>query len=171
MTGLLPGTAYPVFLRLENEGWVSGRWGGDRPARRETSPSPLLPAYPGRCYQVQLSPGQCQAAQPHGAPTTGRGTDASGYADTALRFLGPYRRRHQKFRAARLAVPAAVIFLTQIISSPAADDLIISITAFTVLILGHTKRVWFRWSERRDAMKRAHLLIPTGQPPDGAPCA
>ena len=25
-TGLLPGTAYPILLRLENEGWVASRW-------------------------------------------------------------------------------------------------------------------------------------------------
>jgi PadR family transcriptional regulator PadR len=25
-TGLLPGTAYPILLRLENEGWVTSRW-------------------------------------------------------------------------------------------------------------------------------------------------
>ena len=39
-TGLLPGTAYPILARLENEGWVSSRWEGidpaaeKRPARR-----------------------------------------------------------------------------------------------------------------------------------------
>src|ERR1700749_1114157 len=39
-TGLLPGTAYPILLRLENEGWVSSRWedidphAEKRPARR-----------------------------------------------------------------------------------------------------------------------------------------
>jgi PadR family transcriptional regulator PadR len=25
-TGLMPGTAYPILLRLENEGWVTSRW-------------------------------------------------------------------------------------------------------------------------------------------------
>ena len=25
-TGLLPGTAYPILLRLEAEGWVTSRW-------------------------------------------------------------------------------------------------------------------------------------------------
>jgi PadR family transcriptional regulator, regulatory protein PadR len=25
-TGLLPGTAYPILLRLENEGWVTSHW-------------------------------------------------------------------------------------------------------------------------------------------------
>jgi PadR family transcriptional regulator PadR len=25
-TGLLPGTAYPILLRIENEGWVTSRW-------------------------------------------------------------------------------------------------------------------------------------------------
>src|ERR1700684_2189642 len=25
-TGLLPGTAYPILLRLEHEGWVTSRW-------------------------------------------------------------------------------------------------------------------------------------------------
>jgi PadR family transcriptional regulator PadR len=39
-TGLLPGTAYPILLRLENEGWLSSRWedidprAEKRPARR-----------------------------------------------------------------------------------------------------------------------------------------
>jgi PadR family transcriptional regulator, regulatory protein PadR len=39
-TGLLPGTAYPILARLENEGWVSARWedidpaAEKRPARR-----------------------------------------------------------------------------------------------------------------------------------------
>jgi hypothetical protein len=39
-TGLMPGTAYPILLRLEHEGWVTSRWedvdppGGERPARR-----------------------------------------------------------------------------------------------------------------------------------------
>jgi DNA-binding PadR family transcriptional regulator len=38
--GLLPGTTYPILLRLENEGWVSSRWedidphAEKRPARR-----------------------------------------------------------------------------------------------------------------------------------------
>jgi PadR family transcriptional regulator PadR len=40
LTGLLPGTAYPILLRLEQEGWVTGRWEDidprveKRPARR-----------------------------------------------------------------------------------------------------------------------------------------
>jgi PadR family transcriptional regulator len=25
-TGLQPGTAYPILLRLEHEGWVASRW-------------------------------------------------------------------------------------------------------------------------------------------------
>jgi PadR family transcriptional regulator PadR len=39
-TGLLPGTAYPILLRFENEGWVTSRWedidphAEKRPARR-----------------------------------------------------------------------------------------------------------------------------------------
>jgi PadR family transcriptional regulator, regulatory protein PadR len=39
-TGLLPGTAYPILLRLEREGWVESRWENidpsveKRPARR-----------------------------------------------------------------------------------------------------------------------------------------
>jgi PadR family transcriptional regulator, regulatory protein PadR len=39
-TGLLPGTAYPILLRLEAEGWVTSRWedvdprAEKRPARR-----------------------------------------------------------------------------------------------------------------------------------------
>jgi DNA-binding PadR family transcriptional regulator len=39
-TGLLPGTAYPILMRLEAEGWVTSRWeeidphAEKRPARR-----------------------------------------------------------------------------------------------------------------------------------------
>src|ERR1700735_2947149 len=39
-TGLQPGTAYPILLRLEHEGWVTSRWEDidprveKRPARR-----------------------------------------------------------------------------------------------------------------------------------------
>jgi PadR family transcriptional regulator len=39
-TGLLPGTAYPILLRLEGEGWLTSRWEDvdprveKRPARR-----------------------------------------------------------------------------------------------------------------------------------------
>jgi PadR family transcriptional regulator PadR len=39
-TGLLPGTAYPILLRLENQGWIISRWedidphAEKRPARR-----------------------------------------------------------------------------------------------------------------------------------------
>ena len=39
-TGLQPGTAYPILLRLEREGWVASRWedvdprAEGRPARR-----------------------------------------------------------------------------------------------------------------------------------------
>jgi PadR family transcriptional regulator, regulatory protein PadR len=39
-TGLLPGTAYPILLRLEEQGWVTSRWEDvdprteKRPARR-----------------------------------------------------------------------------------------------------------------------------------------
>src|SRR5580700_3071234 len=39
-TGLMPGTAYPILLRLEREGWLTSRWedvdprAEKRPARR-----------------------------------------------------------------------------------------------------------------------------------------
>lgn len=39
-TGLMPGTAYPILLRLEHQGWVTSRWEDvdpreqKRPARR-----------------------------------------------------------------------------------------------------------------------------------------
>jgi PadR family transcriptional regulator PadR len=39
-TGLMPGTAYPILLRLESQGWVTSRWedvdprAEKRPARR-----------------------------------------------------------------------------------------------------------------------------------------
>jgi len=55
-TGLQPGTAYPILLRLEHEGWVTSRWedvdprAEKRPARRyyrltaaRSRPAPLLP--------------------------------------------------------------------------------------------------------------------------------
>jgi PadR family transcriptional regulator, regulatory protein PadR len=37
-TGLLPGTAYPILLRLENEGWVTSRWEDIDPAAEKRPP-------------------------------------------------------------------------------------------------------------------------------------
>lgn len=41
--GLQPGTAYPILLRLEHQGWVSSRCEDVDPASREAPCSPLLP--------------------------------------------------------------------------------------------------------------------------------
>ena len=38
-TGLQPGTAYPILLRLEHEGWVTSRW-EDIDPRAEKRPAP-----------------------------------------------------------------------------------------------------------------------------------
>jgi hypothetical protein len=32
-TGLMPGPAYPILLRLEHEGWVTSRWEDVDPRR------------------------------------------------------------------------------------------------------------------------------------------
>src|SRR6202034_4176266 len=67
-TGLQPGTAYPILLRVEHEGWVTSRWedvdprAGKRPARR---------------YYRLTADGEVQAS----APPAG----ASRRCDTALR--------------------------------------------------------------------------------------
>jgi PadR family transcriptional regulator PadR len=37
-TGLLPGTAYPILLRLQNEGWVTSRWEEIDPAAEKRPP-------------------------------------------------------------------------------------------------------------------------------------
>ena len=37
-TGLLPGTAYPILLRLQNEGWVTSRWEDIDPAAEKRPP-------------------------------------------------------------------------------------------------------------------------------------
>lgn len=37
-TGLLPGTAYPILLRLENDGWVTSRWEDIAPADAKRPP-------------------------------------------------------------------------------------------------------------------------------------
>ena len=46
-TGLQPGTAYPILLRLEHEGWVTSRW-EDIDPRAEGRP-------PRRYYQLTAS--------------------------------------------------------------------------------------------------------------------
>ena len=38
-TGLQPGTAYPILLRLEHEGWVTSRWEDVDPRRRNARPA------------------------------------------------------------------------------------------------------------------------------------
>ena len=49
-TGLQPGTAYPILLRLEHEGWVASHWedidprAEKRPARRGDVPGRDGPA-------------------------------------------------------------------------------------------------------------------------------
>ena len=52
-TGLLPGTAYPILLRLENEGWVTSRW-EDIDPRAEKRPA--------RRYYRLTTPGAVQAS-------------------------------------------------------------------------------------------------------------
>jgi PadR family transcriptional regulator PadR len=37
-TGLLPGTTYPIMLRLENEGWVTSRWEDIDPSAAKRPP-------------------------------------------------------------------------------------------------------------------------------------
>jgi PadR family transcriptional regulator PadR len=37
-TGLLPGTAYPILLRLEQEGWVTARWEDIDPREEKRPP-------------------------------------------------------------------------------------------------------------------------------------
>src|ERR1700753_2647643 len=44
-TGLQPGTAYPILLRLEQEGWVTSRWEdidppAEKPPARRLAPPP-----------------------------------------------------------------------------------------------------------------------------------
>ncbi len=53
LTGLLPGTAYPILLRLENEGWLTSRW-EDIDPRAEKRP-------PRRYYRLTAS-GATQAS-------------------------------------------------------------------------------------------------------------
>jgi len=38
-TGLQPGTAYPILLRLEHEGWVASRWRTSTRGRRSARPA------------------------------------------------------------------------------------------------------------------------------------
>src|SRR3984885_10595644 len=64
-TGLQPGTAYPILLRLEHEGWVTSRW-EDIDPRAEKRPA-------RRYYRltasgaVQASPPPAGARRPKGA--------------------------------------------------------------------------------------------------------
>jgi len=68
-TGLLPGTAYPILLRLENQGWVTSRW-EDVDPRTEKRPA-------RRYYQltasgaVQASASVANARRPRGAALRG----------------------------------------------------------------------------------------------------
>src|SRR6202035_1125068 len=39
-TGLQPGTAYPILLRLEHEGWVTSRWEDIEPRAARSRPAP-----------------------------------------------------------------------------------------------------------------------------------
>ena len=68
-TGLLPGTAYPILLRLENQGWVTSRW-EDVDPRTEKRPA-------RRYYRltasgaVQASASVANARRPRGAALRG----------------------------------------------------------------------------------------------------
>ena len=66
--GLQPGTAYPILLRLEHEGWVSSRCEDVGRASGEAPCSPLLPGDGGA---VQASAAFAGAWRPN-APTTRR---------------------------------------------------------------------------------------------------
>jgi PadR family transcriptional regulator, regulatory protein PadR len=52
VTGLLPGTAYPILLRLENAGWVTSRW---------EDISPEAEGRPRRRYYRMTASGATQA--------------------------------------------------------------------------------------------------------------
>ncbi len=52
-TGLLPGTAYPILMRLENEGWVTSWW---------EDISPEAEGRPRRRYYRMTVNGAAQAA-------------------------------------------------------------------------------------------------------------
>jgi PadR family transcriptional regulator PadR len=52
-TGLLPGTAYPILLRLEHEGWVTSRWEDIDPHAEKR---------PARRYYRLTAPGAVQAS-------------------------------------------------------------------------------------------------------------
>ena len=54
-TGLQPGTAYPILLRLEREGWVNSRW---------EDVDPRAEKRPARRYYRLTADGAVQAAQP-----------------------------------------------------------------------------------------------------------
>jgi PadR family transcriptional regulator, regulatory protein PadR len=72
-TGLLPGTAYPILLRLEDEGWVTSRW-EDIDPRAEKRPA-------RRYYRltatgaVQASAAMAGARRPRGAALRGLARD------------------------------------------------------------------------------------------------
>jgi PadR family transcriptional regulator PadR len=53
-TGLLPGTAYPILLRLENEKWVTSRW---------EDISPEAEGRPRRRYYRMTATGAVQASR------------------------------------------------------------------------------------------------------------
>ena len=52
-TGLLPGTAYPILMRLEKEGWVTSRW---------EDISPEAEGRPRRRYYRLTASGAAQAS-------------------------------------------------------------------------------------------------------------
>src|SRR5215471_3363987 len=77
-TGLQPGTAYPILLRLEHEGWVASRWedidprAEKRPARRYYRPTALsgpTPPWPGHgVLKARRFAVLQREAAPHDAP-------------------------------------------------------------------------------------------------------
>jgi PadR family transcriptional regulator len=68
-TGLLPGTAYPILLRLEDAGWVTSRWEDVDPRAAKRPPR--------RYYRltaagaVQASVAMARARRPRGTALRG----------------------------------------------------------------------------------------------------
>src|SRR6202020_1201648 len=64
-TGLQPGTAYPILLRLEHEGWVTSRW--EDIARRGKNRRPRRYYRLTASGAVQASARLAGASRPSGA--------------------------------------------------------------------------------------------------------
>src|ERR1700722_14923207 len=74
-TGLQPGTAYPILLRLEHEGWVTSRWEDIHPrAEKPTAGRPAArsrPAPPSR-RRAALRERRCAVSPREAAPHDAR---------------------------------------------------------------------------------------------------